>query len=153
MKTYKKVTRDQVYKRSLAQEKHFAKHEAFLLYKAGECFENWSAKIHIRYPKDGAGRVYGYMRINGSINHPCSSPLLPREELQDPCCEGDRVYIVTASCSGYGYCKTSTVLSSLFEQVKFPNVLPRWNPGVSGAGVSTVERQLRDVHGFYLVRV
>lgn len=148
MKTYKKVTRDQVYKRSLAQEKHFAKHEVFLLYRIGNMPEDWSAKIFVKYPKDGAGKVQAFMRISCA-----SGGLIPREELKDPSYEGENVYILSASCSGYGYCKTSTVLSSLFEQVKFPNVLPKWNANVSGAGVSTVERQLRDVHGFYLVRV
>ena len=148
MKTPKKVTRDQVYKRSLAQEKHFVKHAAFLLYRAGSSFDCHSAKIYIKYPADGAGRVHAYMRIHSN------SSIEAREEIKDPAYEGATgVYILSASCSGYGYCKTSTVLSSLFEQVKFPNVLPKWNASVSGAGVSTVERQLRDVHGFYLVRV
>lgn len=144
----KKVTSDQVRQRSLTQEMLFSKHETFLLYKIGNMPDGWSAKIYIKYPKDGAGKVQGFMRLNGSVPSPVA-----REELKDPKYEGDRVYIVTASCSGYGYCKTSTILSSLFEQVQFPNVLPKWNANVSGAGVSTVERQLRDVHGFYLVRV
>lgn len=147
MKTLRKVTRDQVYKRSLAQEKHFAKHETFLLYKAGSSFDCHSAKIYIKHPKDGAGKVFGYMRIHSN------SSIEAREELKDPAYKGERVCIVSASCSGGGYCKTSTVLSGLFEQVKFPNVLPKWNASASGAGVSAVERQLRDVHGFYLVRV
>ena len=145
MKTYKRVTQEQVHKRSILQEHQFKCHQTFLLYKAGACFDDWSAKIYIKYPKDGAGKVFGYMRINANIDNPVNSPLQPREEYKDPLYMNDRVYILSASCRGYGYCKTSTVLSSLFEQVKFPNVLPKWN--ASGRFFKTYSHA---VYGFIL---
>lgn len=147
----KKVTQDQVYKRSEAQEKAFKHHSTFLLYKQGACFEQWSAKIFIKYPKDGAGKVQAFMRINNHVDTPCFCPLTPREELKDPLYKGDKVCMVVASCSGYGYCKTSEVLSSLFDQIHFDDVM-KWN-SCGGAGVETVRKKLREQHGYELMQV